>query len=91
MLTPDCKPKQIEHNEEKALWISYNENTKEQFIGLFNLSEHEKRISINMRDIEEEKNEVNLLELWSKKEWNSEKGVVTAVIKPHDCCIFKVL
>ena len=44
-----------------------------------------------MRDIEEEKNEVNLLELWSKKEWNSEKGVVTAVIKPHDCCIFKVL
>ena len=53
MLTPDCRPHQLMLDEEKAVWTACNSKTGEVFAALFNLSEEEREVCADLKEIRE--------------------------------------
>ncbi len=39
MRTPDCRPRQLALDQEKAVWSAYNEKTRDLYLAFFNLGE----------------------------------------------------
>lgn len=49
MLTPDCRPRQLALDEEKAIWTACNSGTGETYLALFNLSEEEASVTADTK------------------------------------------
>lgn len=46
MLTPDCRPRQICLEDDRAVWAAYNCITGDSYLALFNLSDRESEIKV---------------------------------------------
>lgn len=90
MLTPDCCPHQIEHNEMKAVWTAYNEKTGKRYVALFNLSDEEMEVSVSLTDIEDSIREVALLELWTQEKTEHCSGKISSILPAHGSCVYRL-
>ena len=88
MLTPDCRPNQVERDELHALWTAENGKTGERYAALFNLSEEERTLTINLP---EDWGPLQAgRELWTGACAGLSGGVLTAKVPPHGGSVFRV-
>lgn len=90
MLTPDCCPHQIEHDETKAVWTAYNEKTGKRYVALFNLSDEEMEVAVSLTDIEDSIREVALLELWTQEKTEHCSGKISSILPAHGSCVYRL-
>ena len=82
MLNPECRPRQICLDDEKAIWEAVNEKTGEAYIALFNLGE-EREVSFV------KEGERTLTELWSGEEQVC-AGELKVRIPAHGCRVYRI-
>ncbi len=87
MLGPDCKPCQIARDDRKAIWMAENKNTKEKYVALFNLGDDKQKIEVSFEELNVEKEEVSLEELWSGEK-NLQKNKIMSEVDIHDCKVY---
>jgi hypothetical protein len=85
MLNCNCKGIQLERTDKYAVWKNYNSSDKTTYIGLFNLSEADNKISVNIGD-----KDFKLYELWDKTTSNAADGLIEAVVPAHGVKVYKV-
>jgi hypothetical protein len=87
MLKCECKGTQLERTDNYALWKNYNSINKTICIGLFNLSDKDDRISLNLGNDKP----CGLYELWDKTISKSENGVIKAIVPAHGVRVYKII
>ncbi len=91
MLTPDCRPHQLAHDEMKAVWTAYNARTKERFAALFNLADEEMEVSVTLMDMDETlPAETSLLELWTQIRTKSSDGKISSILPAHGSSVYRL-
>jgi len=87
MLTPQCKPRQICLDEEKAIWKAYNNEEGSRYVALFNLSDEEMELSVGLEDAGL-KNADRLTELWSGESIAAAGDCLSAKVPAHGCVVY---
>lgn len=88
--------KQVERNEELAIWSCRGKETKEKYLAFFNLSEEEKIISCDCGQIRQfvgenaETAETTAAELWSGEKVLVEEGILHSLVPPHGTKLFQL-
>lgn len=91
MLTPDCRPHQLAHDEMKAVWTAYNAHTKERFAALFNLADEEMEVSVALKDIDETFSaDITLFELWTQIRTMSSGGRISCILPAHGSIVYRL-
>lgn len=83
MLTPDCRPRQLCRDEEKAVWAAENARLGTRYIALFNLSNAVAPVSA---PVEANKG----TELWTGEAAGIQNGELTAELQPHACAVYRL-
>lgn len=83
MLTPDCRPRQLCRDEEKAVWTAENAKQGTRYIALFNLSDAVAPVSA---PVEANKG----MELWTGEAAGIQNGELTAELQPHACAVYRL-
>lgn len=91
MLTPDCKPKQIYLDDEKAVWMASNDKLNKKYVALFNLSDDTSIISVSLGDLNISNEEVTLTDIWTNKTSISANYDVSAELAPHASVIYEIV
>ena len=89
LLTPDCRPQQVERDEVRALWTAENLKTGQRYGALFNLSDEERELSLELEEIWPGIS--GGTELWSGESAALAEGVLTALVPAHGSKIFALL
>lgn len=87
MLTPECKPWQICRDDEKAIWRAANEKKGQKYVALFNLSEEEKVLSVELQAAGMDEG-CKLTELWTGAAAEVSGGKLQITIPAHGCAVF---
>lgn len=87
MLTPRCRPRQICLDEGKAIWKAANDETGARYVALFNLSEEETVLSVELREADMESC-ARLTELWTGKEADISEGCLKVRLPAHACGVY---
>lgn len=87
MLTPDCEPAQLWLDEKKAVWKACNEKVGSKYVALFNLSEEEAELSIELAAAEIEDGR-HLTELWTGEGAEVTEGVLHVKVPAHGCAVY---
>lgn len=90
MLTPDCKPRQICLDSDKAIWIGVNDKVSEQYVAIFNLSDEASEISVKVDNLHINNNKTNILNLW---EGNTENvsDEIRVNLPAHGSIVYKFI
>lgn len=91
MLTPDCKPKQIYLDDEKAVWMASNDKLNKKYVALFNLSDDTSIISVSLGDLNISNEEVTLTDIWTNKTSISANDDISAELAPHASVIYEIV
>lgn len=91
LLTPDCKPKQIYLDDEKAVWMANNDKLCKKYVALFNLSDSISNISVIVDELDINYSDVYLINLWTSSRSKSQDSNISAELAPHSCVIFEIL
>lgn len=89
MLTPDCKPHQVLRTDKEAVWKAYDSNTGLRYVALFNLSDDENIVSVDLDKIfdSETGSNIKAKELWSGKE-KIFTGTIEEELSMHACAVY---
>jgi len=88
MLTPDCRPRQICLDGNKAAWKAYNEKEGIHYAALFNLSDEEAVVSTGLAEAGIEPGR-RLTELWTEETTEAAGEVLQAQIPAHGCVVYR--
>lgn len=88
MLTPKCRPRQLELDEKKAVWKAYNPETGHRYVALFNLSEETSVISVEVERVDLTACD-ELAELWTGEKKILKDDCLRAEVPPHGCVVYK--
>lgn len=84
--------KQVEKNEDYAIWSCKNSQTGENYLAFFNFREKEQQISCNLREVEQFAGErttaESAVELWSQAEVKPAGDVLTENVSAHGAKLF---
>ena len=83
MLTPDCRPRQVCRDDEKAIWAAENALLGTRYIALFNLSDRAAEVSATVEA-------VGGTELWTGGTALIQNGVFSAKLAPHACAVYRL-
>ncbi len=83
MLTPDCRPRQVCREEEKAVWAAENAVLGTRYIALFNLSD---KTAVVSADVEA----AGGTELWTGKKAAIQDGALSVKLAPHACEVYRL-
>lgn len=87
MLTPECKPWQICRDDGKAIWRAANEKTGQKYAALFNLSEEEAELSVELQAAGMDESS-KLTELWTGDTAEVSGGRLHVTIPAHGCAVY---
>ncbi len=87
MLTPRCRPRQICLDEHRAVWKAANDETGERYVALFNLSEEERVLSVELREADMDPG-VGLTELWTGEAADVSEGCLKINLPAHACSVY---
>lgn len=88
MLTPKCRPRQLELDDKKAVWKAYNPETEHRYTALFNLSDETSVVSVEAERADLAAGD-ELTELWTGEKKSLKDGCLQAEIPPHGCVVYK--
>ena len=88
MLTPDCRPRQVQRDESKAIWIAVNGKNNAQYAAFFNLADKPNFIAATQAEMGVRA--ATGIELWTgaKADINGERLAVE--LAPHSCAVYKL-
>lgn len=98
LLGLSAQARQLERDKKHAIWMNLGENG-EKYIALFNLSEEETELSVDLNSLEKygieamycaPVNTDSATELWTKEGCAVKGGVLTTNVKPHATKLFCV-
>lgn len=87
MLTPECKPWQICRDDGKAIWRAANEKTGQKYAALFNLSEEEAELSVELQAVGMDESS-KLTELWTGDTAEVSGGRLHVTVPAHGCAVY---
>lgn len=87
MLTPECRPWQICRDDGKAIWRAANEKTGQKYAALFNLSEEEAELSVELQAAGMDESS-KLTELWTGDTAEVSGGRLHVTIPAHGCAVY---
>lgn len=87
MLTPRCRPRQICLDECRAVWKAANDETGERYVALFNLSEEERELSVELHEADIDPG-VRLTELWTGEAADVSEGCLKIKLPAHACSVY---
>lgn len=87
MLTPECKPWQICRDDGKAIWRAANEKTGQKYAALFNLSEEEAELSVELQAAGMDESS-KLTELWTGDTAEVSGGRLHVTVPAHGCAVY---
>lgn len=98
MRTPDCRPRQLFRDEERAAWSGCNEKTGACYAALFNLSDGQAEVSLPVSSLcgsdgsplFEDTAALRLHELWDGADTRSSGGRITCLLPAHGCAVYRV-
>lgn len=93
LLSEDCRGEQLRRSEEEAVWKNTNIKTGKLTAALFNLSDTDREICLNMEELsgrETDKDSYEFTELWSGEVLHSGKESLTVVVPAHGTKVFSV-
>ena len=88
MLTPKCRPRQLELDDKKAVWKAYDPETGHRYLALFNLSDENAIISVEIERADLVVGD-ELTELWTGEIKPVKGGCLQVEIPPHGCEVLK--
>ncbi|NBK80202.1 glycoside hydrolase family 27 protein [bacterium D16-76] len=88
MLTPDCRPRQLERDDRHALWIAENHQEKKRYAALFNLADQPAALSIGLAELWP--GCARGRELWTGEQVAVRDGMLTVQVPVHGCRVFQV-
>lgn len=85
LMNENCQGIQLVLNDKMAVWKNKNHKTGALYVALFNLSDTEAMISIDLSELEEAlpEKEYSLSELWDKSQAYTKQGRIEAVVPAH--------
>lgn len=87
MLTPECRSWQICRDDGKAIWRAANEKTGQKYAALFNLSEEEAELSVELQAAGMDESS-KLTELWTGDTAEVSGGRLHVTIPAHGCAVY---
>ena len=81
--------KQVWRTEEAILWMAPRKDGSGVYVAAFNISEEKLEVKINLNDMEIDDG-VKATELWSKKEYAADNGVISVELDKHDAAVFRL-
>jgi hypothetical protein len=83
---------QLERNDRQAIWKNKDAKTGRLAVALFNLSDEERTITLDLSEIEEnlESKDYKLIDIWSKEESVAKSGVISVTLKAHAVAAYKL-
>ncbi len=91
LLDENCHGIQLVRNDNVAVWKNKNSKTGELHVALFNLSDADDTISMNLDELEEEldaQTAYELYEIWDKTEKKTIDGRITADVPAHGVKVY---
>lgn len=70
-------------------WVAYDQNSDDVFVALFNLSEEEKNVSLDM-EWEMLRGKYEARDLWNKEDVGVISGKIDAKLPPHKAALFRL-
>lgn len=89
--TPACRPHQLCRTEEQAIWTAENKETGTIYAALFNLSDHEREVSVFMDELNITAPAVCAKNLWTKETLENIENVLHAQLPAHACALYQIL
>lgn len=97
MLTPECCPRQLCLDNQKAVWVAQNKKEKATYLAVFNLSDEISEIEINLEDLGLDFLPTYLFHLWTKEGTDLQKQgieetrrIVIKNIEIHGCEVYQI-
>lgn len=93
LLKEDCQGVQIMRTEDMAVWKNKEEKSGRICVALFNLSDEEAELSIELSELDEKFTaaEPTLYELWDKTESAAVGQKVTAKVEAHGVKVYRIV
>ena len=85
MVSNDFVGKQLERDEDHAVWSCYNKKTDEKYVAYFNLKEEKQTITADWNQIAQftvEKDQ-KVREIWSEENTTVEQGILSVDVEAH--------
>lgn len=79
---------QVSRNENEAIWTSEVPSLKTKYVAVFNLSDAQRTIQVNLKSIGVKKGS-SVKELWEQKEMGKSKDAMSVSVPLHGCVVFK--
>lgn len=88
MLPPECKPRQLALDEDKAIWTAANSDSGEVYVALFNLRDEALEVALDLR-IADIAVHAPWKELWTGEERSAGETIITEKLPTHGCAVFR--
>lgn len=94
MLTPDCRPRQVCLDDQKAVWKAYNAKTGERYAALFNLGDGEAEIAVSLDELQREnfraESGEQLTELWTGEKTAFDGDGLHTKLPAHGAVVYRI-
>jgi hypothetical protein len=81
--------KQLFQQDGKVAITSRNPKTNERYLAVFNISEEEKTIEVDLKEVGIS-NKCEVENLWTNERYTLENGTLKVNMKPHECNLLKI-
>ncbi|MDE6751129.1 MAG: glycoside hydrolase family 27 protein [Lachnospiraceae bacterium] len=93
LMKEECRGMQLVRTDKKVIWKNKDKSTGKVCVALFNISDEDALISVNLTELEEgyeaEENK-NLYELWDKQKSATSGGRIEADVSAHGVKVYRV-
>jgi hypothetical protein len=80
---------QLYRKDDKVIWVSRDRLTKQYNIAMFNTSDKQQDVSVNLSELGI-KNNNSILDVWENKKIKMASGTYSRSINPHGCVLIKI-
>lgn len=93
LLSNDYVGRQVERDDEHAVWSCYNSKTGERYLALFNFKESEQRVSTDLEEVEQflgTSEGKKASELWSGETETITDAILSAAVPAHGAKLYRI-
>ena len=93
LLSNDYVGRQVERDDEHAVWSCYNSKIGERYLALFNFKESEQRVSTDLKEVEQflgTSEGKKASELWSGETETITDAILSAAVPAHGAKLYRI-
>lgn len=89
LITDSHRARQIERDDQHAIWFSKDNNEDSYYLALFNLSEESQTLSITLDELQIDQ-KVSIRDLWNHRNLGKTDNLIETKIPPHGAVLYKL-